>query len=870
MTTTTHHPGTAPAALEAPTPCTGDAPAGPVWFHRTNPFTRARLSDPALEQLLDDAVRTAAGVEDAADHAGRALHALVGAATDPDERRALLAASRALRKGRRLPEGEHPPEVLAWQQAQAEHAAAVDALRAAHPDCLAAERRELARQLTDPDLRASLEVVSPQVARQAARYVEGVARTGVAASRLLKSERGLIQYVTRAAVRTSPLSRLTAVGLTHAEPGGTHPDDPLVVSERSVCSLDRVMADFVLSGALETEDLLPADPHLCLPPTGAVTDGQLLVMRRSESGWQRVGLPLVPPLTHLVEAVAMGPTPLSRVLDHLERRTGAERERLDGFVRRALAGGLVCTVVPTTDEDLLDLEPRGSRTLTAHLPAVADSLARLGDAPASERRALLDDLDERLGALSHAAGRPARIGVTEDRILELAPVDPARWGSAHDDLGPAVELLATFDWLADVAVALGEAFVARHGVGARVSLTETAADLVADVTATAERLTLLYTDRTAGADPQALAALGGHGSVLAGLYAVRRGIEETVGAAVEQALAAGEEEVVLTPADVERMLAGLPERLRERPLGYGVLVQSLGDRLVVNDGLPGHGMLYSRFLGADRAAGGRTVERLRAGLLLRYAEPGTTLVEDRSHHGLSVNVHPRVLDDVLETSDWHRLELRHDPVTDRLETVDGERRIKVLPVGGGHPGLYPPPLSVASGLAIAGRLYNTLPDAWAAARTPDEEAVTRRVPRLLVGDVVVSRARWYPGADLTEALAVADEADRLLAVAAWRARHGVPREVVVKAVPADSGPASVGSPDAQAVRLRSKPQYVDLAGALCVRVLPRMLERRGGEDSPTLYLEEASPGVIDGTHAAEWVVEVSRPAGGRFTTGGQP
>ncbi len=44
------------------------------------------------------------------------------------------------------------------------------------------------------------------------------------------------------------------------------------------------------------------------------------------------------------------------------------------------------------------------------------------------------------------------------------------------------------------------------------------------------------------------------------------------------------------------------------------------------------------------------------------------------------------------------------------------------------------------------------------------------------------------------------------------------------------------------------------------RVLPRMLERGG-----TGFVEEALPGVGASAHAFEWVVEIGRDPGGRFT-----
>jgi len=135
---------------------------------------------------------------------------------------------------------------------------------------------------------------------------------------------------------------------------------------------------------------------------------------------------------------------------------------------------------------------------------------------------------------------------------------------------------------------------------------------------------------------------------------------------------------------------------------------------------------------------------------------------------------------------------------------------------------------------------------------------------MTVGNVLIGRRRWYGGEELGTAVAAGpEEHERLLALTAWRARHGVPEEVVIKSAPEDEGPLSVGAPDVQSKRLQQKPQYVDLSSALAVRVLPRMLERRG-DGATGGYLEEALPAVTDGTHATEWVLEVGRTAGGRF------
>jgi hypothetical protein len=398
-----------------------------------------------------------------------------------------------------------------------------------------------------------------------------------------------------------------------------------------------------------------------------------------------------------------------------------------------------------------------------------------------------------------------------------------------------------------------------------VPLVEHAGHLVGEVLRRAALLDKAY---RAGPDAGALAGIGPDDGCLERLWALRRAVTEVVGAGLTKAAAAAEPEWGLAATDAVELATALPERFRREPLSYGVLVQQAGDRLVCNDGLPGYGMLYARFLDADRRLGGSALPYLAERLAARYGWDGSRVLEDLGLHRLNVNAHPPILPDGLRPDDWFSLRLAHDTGTDALHVEDADgRRARVLPLGTGHPGLFPPPLSVAAGLVIAGRLYNSLPSNWHQAALWDGRA-TWTCPRMSVGDVVLARRRWYGGAEFDEAVASTAEHDRLLALTAWRHRHDVPEEVVIKTPPEEEGPRAVGAPEAQARRLRQKPQYVDLASALSVRVLPRMLERRT-EDGGDTYLEEALPSVVDGTYATEWVIEIDRRPGGLFTYGGE-
>ncbi|MFG3036143.1 hypothetical protein ACGFYZ_04490 [Streptomyces sp. NPDC048330] len=843
----------------------------PLWFLRVNPLLRARLADAGLRRQLALVTAAEETLAAAATAASDELYERIGAAADDDERRELVALRRSVHNGklpRKTPE-QAAPALTAWLDARAARDRIRAELVAGYPDAAEREREVLAGLLGDPDLLRSLALVAPEVHQEAERYRAAVAAPGRVTSKTRKSERGLIQYVTRAMVRTSPLARFTAVGIAEPDPAAPGPDEAGFPGAVAFPGLDRVMLNYVVGGLPDPADRPLDDLWIGLPPTSAPdpATGKLFFLKAAPEGMRRAAVSLDGPAGDLLDAVSMGPRPFPSVVAHVAERSGRTPEDAGRQVRGAVEQGLLCTFHEAEDgsadyEALLspdDPRPR-TKELTDRVKA---GLPAFTAAPAAERGAALAELRGALGELSHAAGRPAHVTVEEDYVMPPLAVDTEPWRKSLEDLGPAVELLTVFDWLHDVRVLMTAAFVERFGAGANVPLAAHAPFVVGEVSRRAAAMAAVYGPDGPG-DPSALQGIGPADGSLERIYRLRRDVTEAVHDLIGKAVENGEPTLRISPAEVAGLTAELPERFRRDPLIYGVLLQRGDGHLVLNDGLPGHGMLYARFLEADRRMGGRALPRLADHVRRVYGYDGARVTEDLGLHRLNVNAHTPVLPGGLTPDDWFGLRLAHDPETDalRVEDADGAP-LRVLPLGTGHPGLFPPPLSVASGLAISGRLFNALPNSWHAA-TPWDRKTTRTAPRMAVGDVLIGRRRWYGGEELGTALAAGpEEHERHLALNAWRARHGVPEEVVIKTVPEDEGPLSVGAPDVQSKRLQQKPQYADLGSALGARVLPRMLERRGA-DTGGSYLEEALPGVVDGTHATEWVVEVGRTAGGRF------
>ncbi|WP_406183771.1 hypothetical protein [Streptomyces sp. NBC_01006] len=819
--------GTGTGTVSANTP--GRPPAErtePVWMLRVNPLRRTRLADPALAGVLDELARVEAELALRATACTDALYEWIGAAP-ADERAALVAVRRAVHNDRvpaTLPDPA-PAEFLAWLELRVLRDGLLAEAAEEHPRALARERGTLSGLLGDEDLLRSLALLAPEVHRAAVRYREGTL------SRAAKSERGLLQYVTRAMMRTSPLARFTAVGLAVPSPDGARPDEVAFTGARSFPHLDQAMLGYV---ARTADQGTPPGPDTWVRQSPSLSPGpgpdRISFVKLGDDSSRLLSTSLTEPLRRLLNATDMGPRTVGAIAGDVARALGTTPEQATGVVLGSLNAGLLCTTDGPEDcaDDPLAAAPHA---------ALRAAVAGFADAGHAERADALRGIGALTSSLTEEARRPAAFTVSENYLLAPAEVATSGLDRQLRDLAHAMEFLSAFDRLHDIRAVLTDVFVERYGRGASVRLTDHARHLVRTVNervvSGSDSLTPLRLLRTR--------LLGELRADLAG----RRDDTE-----------------VVWPAEwLAELAAPLPDRFRQDAIAYSALVQPAGERLVFNDSYPGHGMLYGRFLGHDAELGGHALPRLRRRLQERHGAHGTVLAEDRGLHGVSVNAHAPVLDRRLRADDWYGLRLVHDPDLDRLYVADADgRRLHVLTLGTGHPELLPPPLRLANWLVMGGRLLPDLgmpgglggPGPGGVPTAPD-------TPRLCAGSVVLQRRRWYPGEEFEQAVRQGPgEADRMLALTRWRARHGVPAEVVLKPAPFLGGGAEPGS--GRSTAKQRKPQYVDLTSALLTRALPRFLDRDGSG-----FVEEALPAAGASPHAYEWAVEISRPSGGRFT-----
>ncbi|MFI9273545.1 lantibiotic dehydratase [Kitasatospora sp. NPDC052896] len=829
---------------------------------RVNPLPGRRLGTTALTTAITALTEAEQLCTTLANAACAELFELAATATGR-ELRPVLELKRAIHN-QRTPKASAagrswPTATTAWLTARKHGDLARSVLTTGYEHSLAKERATLAEVVGAEPFQSSLALTSPGVLAAVRRYARSA---GHPSKQDRKSERGILQHLTRAMVRTSPLARFTAIGFASWSEQGTALDRFTFHRSRAhaIASVDRALFAALVEGLLPVGGGVARVTTVRRNPSLRTTQDAVRFRRRDGSRIQVLATPLTPQLTTLLDLLALGPlAPTELVLALTDRLRCTEREASE--LVRAACEAQILLPGPVLDEQAADPLPAARDLLREHDPVAAAELAeaaaslgRLPHATVPERVALLNRLESAQQRLTEHGTRPGRLRVNEDYVLEPFEVSTGGHRQALDDLARIADFAALFDRHQELRALACALFVERFGPGAAVPLLDHAAALVEALRRAEARIA-----QPDGADGMA----GPRDGSLAQLLKLRATAVRTIAERIarHRAEQPQAEELALAPDLLTELASALPERFRRPSASYGLTVQPVAGRLVLNGCFPGHGLLGMRFLGADRDLGGRAADSIARRATAVLSADGIAPCEDRGLHGFNINHRIPLLERTVTPEGWLGIRLAHDPVRDELVLLDADgARVRPVTLGMRWQELHPAPLRIATLLA------DTSPVAvdafgWEKPPVTGSPQRTAATPRLTVGQVVLQRRRWYPGADFPSAPGPADAAQYLVDLTAWRAVHGVPDQVMIKTAPDPAALARTPGSGGQPAQWRpEKPQYADLASALAVRALPWFLERR----SPGSYLEEALPGVHQGRHAVEWVIEFDRPAGARF------
>jgi hypothetical protein len=509
---------------------------GDVWMWRANPLPRRRIAHGPQVDLVRQLVTVERELLESAELCSAELYVEIGSST-ASRRAELLRLRRIIHNGRTaasVPDAL-PAHTARWCRLAERRDTLRAALRAGHRDAIEAERDAVLGMLADEDFQRALALVSPEVYQAALAYRRACAGSATAeTARPHKSERGLLQYLTRAMMRTSPLSRFTAVGLAVNDANGLPLGQFDFPGASALLFFDLAMIRYVAGGI----GAGVADPWLMRAPTVRV-DTTVEFLRPVGTQVRRLSTPLTQPLRALLELTAMGPRRSSMLAAALAGRLRITREHAAGLVESAAQGGMLCTV--GGPDSALPALPTNVTVLLED-SELAAQLGTLANVPAADRRKRLGRLDEMTTRLSRAAHRPAKLTVNEDYIGAPNSISSYGYEEALQDLNNTVELLSMFDRMHVVRALASTAFIERFGPGASVPLTEHAEALVATVYRREQSL-----------DANTATELGPRDGSLRRLLELRRQASAVVGTGIDNAVAAGAVEACWPSADLARL-----------------------------------------------------------------------------------------------------------------------------------------------------------------------------------------------------------------------------------------------------------------------------------------------------------------------------
>ncbi|MGH3897440.1 MAG: lantibiotic dehydratase [Pseudonocardiaceae bacterium] len=783
--------------------------------------------------------------------------------------------------------------IAAWEWRLAQR----DALRARAEATLEAEsadqRLTLADVARDDWFQQGLVLASPDLYAELVKWL--AAGPGARPDEAL--EASLAKYLGRAAAKTTPYSTFTSVAEGRWTPAGPHPVRCTGAWTRR--SVVEPAVRIVLQLRRELASWPEIKPHVRLRITPSVLnpsmaqDGAMLRFLSRPSSVVHQGsseavveVAVTPTLRRVLEVIRAAPDPryahVAAALVALDPTSGTAE--VAAYLDHLVDMGLLEAQLDVADQSLDHLGALSGvlagctghrvdavRALLERWRAqLADLTDSTGCSRAPQRFTSIGAADDTLQALyaqlgwtRKGIGVPAENPVVKNTVFEdtvVAGLDYRfalpDWAGVLDDLRLLAGLSGLYDRFLPPRLALAAFFADRYGPGSTVDFLQWCR-AVGD-----ER-------RRPGADldmilVQPLLVTTGGLDTLDRIKQLRRQIAAHVRRAPVDQAGIGR----LDRSALSHLVAALPEFVQPRDsvAFYGQpMIRNGTPYFVLNNTDAGFRRAHARMQRFIARAHGPALwahptPELPAGNGVVYADVATI-----GSSNLNLCLSPAPYEITYPGSVSNRpaaeqiplgdLDVVHHSTTDQLRLVWRSRGEQVVPLHLGTLVDWALPRTYRLLMQAFGvSTFCGLPQRLSGLSFLTHSQGVRRVPRLCLGNVVITRATWVVGCGDAPLREKGESAlSHLIRVTRWLAEHGIPRQCFVRTIPAGGAPINLGK--------NRKPCYVDFSNQVFLRVFAQIAAR------PDLMLvfQEVLPTdddllVTDGNagYASECVFELDR------------
>jgi Lantibiotic dehydratase, N terminus len=853
-------------------------------------------------ELLDKSEKLSVGRKawavSLADHLSRVVPAL-----DPGDRqlRKLVLQLRRDIHNDRIPEEAAIAEVKCcmddaaqalleqWQGSRLAGEALQTAAQARLADELKAARSSLAKLAANEYLLKGIQLSGDNLYRDVRSYI-GHFRDADArpwTKKLRQTESTIIRYAYRMALRTSPFGTFTEIG---AQPWRS-PAGPVLAGLTERRSLIRLSRNLLVWMALALRRIEGSNDlfQLRLNNTLQVLENHIEGFTRGIEGgshayWGEgfINVRIIGPVVALVDALAEGPCSRTEVQDHLVAR-GMPADRALTFLNRLVEAGLCHEGLGLPDQATSYVDEVVARLRKIDAPKMAEcakSFAtlqhleeRFGVASTREREQLLEDLRQEVGRFSQICDIESPVEAGRTLVFEdMAAVEPARsWDPDlvernTENFSRFLRFLPVFHPSTMERLGLHRWFVSRFGEEGRC-----------------EDLITLYRLFSEQSEEEVSAVLQAKNDPEA--ERVRELQQHLLQRLDQQVAHCGNAPVLRLNEDcLDEITASLPDFLPSWTEASFRLQIAPGDAegsplLVINDVSSGHGVFFSRFCDVVEPVGpdAWSLRRALSETIARNSPDQADLIAVFGHN---VNLHPRLTPkevvypgsvaggtDALTLRD---IAVECDSSQRTLRLVDRRdgKPLQLTPMNFLFPAAAP---MLYRFLCAFSPLHTYRIGFWNSLRRWARRRFSC-LPRLVLGDLVVERRRWYVPVSEVAQLGDGSTAETLgsmLATENWYRQRNLPRECFFQIYeqPAAGENAAVTRDWVDETRrwalssrnARRKGQYLDFRNPFLVRLLARQASSMNGGE--VLFQECLPPtSSYDGSETAasaeEFLIEL--------------